>query len=379
MRVRLLTSVVLAVLLWAPAGAARTPPAPRSFFGVMADGPIDNGSVPFSGQTAAMRRSNVGSVRIGVYWSDMQPYAAPELVPEAEASRYRTIDGVPTDFTVLDARVAAAATAGLDLMPVVVRTPTWARKEPTQVGSPPTDNALYARFLQALIARYGPRGTLWSERPQLPKRPLRRWQVWNEPELVKYFSPARDEDGWAAPYVQLLQTAATAIRAADPGATVVAAGVTGRTWTDLHKIYAAGGRRWFDVAAIHPFSARVDNVVKIVELTRSEMRRSGDAKKPLVLTEVSWSSGQGRSTFNYGWETTEAGQAARIRVLLPKLAAGRRTWRLAGVWWYTWVSWPLGSENSFDYSGLRRQTVGSTLVDKPALKAWRDTVERLTR
>jgi len=379
MRFRLLTAVALALLVCAPASAAGASRVPAKFFGVMADGPIDNGSVPFAGQTAAMRRNNVGSVRIGVYWSDMQPYASPEQVPAAEAGRFRTIDGVPTDFTLLDARVAAAASAGLDLMPVVVRTPTWARSEPAQVGSPPVDNAQYARFLEALIGRYGPRGSLWSERPRLPKRPLRRWQVWNEPELVKYFSPAVDQNGWAAPYVQLLSAASGAIRAADPGATVVAAGVTGRTWDDLHKIYAAGGRKSFDVAAIHPFSARVENVLKIVQLTRAEMRRSGDGTKPLALTEVSWSSGLGRSSFNYGWETSEAGQAARIRAVLPKLAAERRAWHLAGVWWYTWVSWPLGAPNSFDYAGLRRQSAGSKLVDKPALRAWRTTVRRLTQ
>lgn len=379
MRLRPFISVLLACAAGAWATDARAGAVPATFFGVMADGPIDRGTVPFAGQTAAMRRAGVGSVRIGVYWSDMQPYASPADVPAQDADRFRTVDGVPTDFTALDGRVAAAAAAGLDLLPVVVRTPSWAASEPADAGSPPRDSATYARFLRALIGRYGPRGTLWSERPQVPRRPLRRWQVWNEPDLIRYFSPARDKNGWAAPYVDLLRAAAVAIRDADPGATVVAAGLTGRSWSDLRKVYAAGGRSWFDVAAIHPFSARVENVLKIIRLTRREMQLAGDGRKPLALTEVSWSSGLGRAKLTYGWETSEAGQAARIRSLLPRLAAGRSTWRLAGVWWYTWVSWPLGSPDSFDYSGLRRQTTGSTVVDKPALKAWRETVARLTR
>jgi hypothetical protein len=375
--IRSFVAALLSLLVVVPAAAAAKPPA--RFFGVMADGPLDNGSVPFASQMSAMRSARVGSVRIAVYWSDMQPYPTADAVPAEDAVRFRIVAGIPTDFTQLDQRVAAAARARLDLLPVVVRTPLWARSEPGEVGSPPKSAASYAAFMTALIDRYGPRGSLWKERKTLPRRPLRRWQVWNEPELIKYFSPARNPNGWAKPYVRLLRSASRAIRKADRGATVVAAGLTGRTWIDLRKIYRAGGRRWFDVAAIHPFSKRVDNVIKIIRLTRIEMKRAGDGRKQLALTEVSWSSGQGRSTLNYGWETTEAGQAARIRSVLPKLAARRKSYRLAGVWWYTWASRPIGSVESFDYAGLRRQTTGSKLVSKPALSAWRSTVKRLRR
>lgn len=377
---RLAGFVLIAVaLLFAPAAVPAHAAAPRSFFGVMLDGPALSGTVPLDAQAAAMKTAHVGSVRVAFYWSDAQPYASPAAVPADQADRFTDVGGVPTDFSATDAIVAAAASRGIDVLPTVVRAPAWARESAGDPGSPPRDGATYASFLTGLIARYGPQGSFWAQHPEIARRPIRRWQVWNEPDITKYFSPAADQSAWAAPYVALLRTASTAIHAADPGAQVVAAGLTNRSWIDLGKIYAAGGRRWFDVAAIHPFSRRVVNVLKIVRLTRGTMRRAGDARKPLALTEMSWSSGMGRSHFNYGWETTEGGQADRIREVLPALARRRQAWHLVGLWWYTWLSEPLGGADSFDYSGLRRLRADGSVVDKPALRAWRDTVARLTR
>jgi hypothetical protein len=53
--------------------------------------------------------------------------------------------------------------------------------------------------------------------------------------------------------------------------------------------------------------------------------------------------------------------------------------RIAGLYWYTWLSRPVGGADSFDYSGLRRVGDGGAVVDKPALTAFAQTVHRLTR
>jgi hypothetical protein len=225
------------------------------------------------------------------------------------------------------------------------------------------------------VRRYGPGGSFWAQRPDLSRRPIRRWQVWNEPDIRKYWS----RQPFAPSYVRLLRAAHRAIHAVDRGARVLLAGLTNRSWIDLRGVYAAGGRGAFDVAAAHPFSRRVANVIKIVLLVRREMRRHGDRRTPLALTELSWSSGAGSSTFNYGWETTEQGQAQRIRAVLPALAALRRPLRLDGVYWYTWLSPPIGGHDSFDYGGLRRLGADGTIIDKPALAAFRETVRKLTR
>jgi hypothetical protein len=356
-RLGLALCALLALALCAPAGAAAR--VPRSFFGVMADGPLlGGGAVDLGSELRLMRSSGAGSVRLAVYWSDVEPQQG-------------TLDLSP-----LDAFVRAATRAHLEVLPVVLRAPAWALSNPSDPASPPRDPAAYGRFLAALVARYGPHGSFWAANRSLPRRPVRSWQVWNEPDITKYWSVS---GAWAPGYVRLLRAARAALRRADPHARVVLAGLTNRSWIDLREVYAAGGGRLFDVAAAHPFSRRVANVVKIVGLVRREMSAHGDAGKPLLLTELSWSSGAGHSTFNYGWETSERGQAARVRSALAALAARRVRDRIAGIYWYTWLSPAIGDADSFDYGGLRRLDGSGRPVSKPALAAFRTEARRLER
>ena len=323
----------------------------------MSDGPLLAPGVDLGGELALMQSSGVGSTRIAVDWRTIEP--APGTL----------------DFTGLDAFVAAAAQQRIDLLPVVLGTPGWAARNPAVPSSPPRDPREYAAFLTALIQRYGPAGLFWQAHPELQPRPVRQWQIWNEPDLGKYWA----QKDWAPGYVRLLRAARSAVKAADPSAEVVLAGLTNRSWLDLRRVYRAGGGRLFDVAAVHPFSRRVANVLKIVGLVRAEMRRHGDRRKPLVLSEVSWSSGLGHSTFNYGWEMSEGGQAARLSQALAGLAARRRADRIAAVYWYTWLSPAIGGRDSFDYSGLRRLDAAGRPVSKPALAAYRAVARRLER
>ena len=147
---------------------------------------------------------------------------------------------------------------------------------------------------------------------------------------------------------------------------------------DLAKIYRAGGRRWFDVAAVHPYTSLVRNVVRIVQLNRQTMARFHDAAKSILVGELSWSSGRGHVRESHGFlTTTEQGQAARVAEALPALARVRRRYRISQVFWFDWLSPPIGSPNAFDYSGLRRHEADGTIVDKPALTAFRTAALRL--
>ena len=133
------------------------------------------------------------------------------------------------------------------------------------------------------------------------------------------------------------------------------------------------------MAAVHPYSASVRNVVRIVRLYRDVMRRFGDARKPLLVTEVSWSSGRGHVRDAPGFlALTERGQADRVAEAIPALARQRAALGIAGIHWYDWLSPPIGvSGNAFAYSGLRRQTRGRRIVFKPAYFAYRAAARRL--
>jgi hypothetical protein len=255
-----------------------------------------------------------------------------------------------------------------------VRTPAWAAATPGQPFSPPRDPATYATFLRTLIGRYGPRGSFWSANPSLPRGPVRHWQIWNEPNIPVNFVGVRS---WPATYARLLRAAYRAVHGADGGARVVMAGLANFSWRDLSRAYRAGVRGSFDVAAVHPFSGRPSNSVRITRLNRDVMNRNGDARKPIWLTEMTWSSAKGKKTpLTQNWETTEAGQAQRLRQAYTFYVRARRSLRLGRIFWYTWATVDRASKNSFDYSGLRTQVPGGRIVDKPALAAFRAMTKR---
>jgi hypothetical protein len=355
--------LVLALLLLAaaPATAQAAPrDVPEGFMGVMADGPLlDPGITDLGREGALMRESGVEAIRIAVYWADLQP------APNG-----------PIDFSSTDRIFAVAAANGLRVLPTILRAPEWAREEPSKLASPPKGDAGYTAFLTALVGRYGPQGTFWAARPDLPRRPQRAWQIWNEPNIDTYWNSPRP---FAARYVRLLRASRGALKAADPGSEVVLSGFANFSWRALADVYRAGARRWFDVAAVHPFSGRLENVLKIVRLTREVMARNGDRRKGLILSELTWPSAKGRTRNTIGFETTEAGQAARLRNAYAALLRIRRSARIRQVFWYTWLSPDRDSPNSFSWSGLRKLGPAGmdAPVDKPALGEFRRVALRV--
>ena len=335
----------------APAGAA----VPRHWLGVDADGPMTDGSDRES-EWALIAASGATSVRAAFHWPHGQPTGA-----------------ATTDFTASDGIVLAAARHGLLVVPVVQFTPAWAAAVPGDPASPPRDAADYGRYLQALVGRYGPRGSLWSEHPELKRRPIRDWQIWNEPNIDRYWST----QPFAKSFVRLLRTARKALRQADPGARAILAGLPNTSWAALRSIYGAGGRGTFDAVALHPYTGKPANVVKLVVLTRRVMRRYRNGRMPVWVTELSWPASRGKTTSGGGFETNDKGQAQRLRKGLVLLAAARRRLRIERVYWYTWLSAEQGP-SAFGWSGLRRLR-GGEVVSAPSLSAFRKTAKLLRR
>jgi hypothetical protein len=344
-----------------PASAiARVPPG---FVGMNAGGPVLDPRASLQQQLGQMVASGVESIREAFSWSAAQPYASFAQVPAAMRGGFENIGGVPTTFAAIDPIVGTAAARGVSLLPVVLYAPTWdARSAPAGDLPGPASVAPYAHFLAALVGRYGPRGTFWRKNPQIPKLPIRMWQIWNEPDHAVYWPIQPFERS----YMRLVHAAHDAIKSADPGAKVVLAGMPDYSWTYLAQIYKIpGARRFFDVVAAHPFTSKPDGVITILKLIRDVMDHNGDASKPILATEVSWPSSLGKAP-QFGFETTEAGQASKTAELLPKLASNRRRLRLIGFYYYAWI---VGDEHpgspSFDFAGLLR-IAGSKIVRKPA-------------
>jgi hypothetical protein len=364
-------AAVTVIALSAPAqpSAARVPPG---FVGVVADGPLLDPSVDLDQELDLMKAAGVGSVRVTFPWSEAQPYATFADVPPGPVPQFADVNGVPTDFAATDRLVRATAERGLELLPVVLYSPPWDSLRPESVTAPPSDPLPFARYVGALARRYGPAGEFWAENPALPPMPVRDWQMWNEPNIRHYWPQP-----FARAYVKLLRAAHIELNRADPAARLVLAGLTNDSWNALVNIYKAGGRRYFDVVALHPYTKHVRGLVKILAFVRYGMRRFHDAQKPIIVSELSWPSAAGhvrRIGFN---EVTERQQAERVRASYELLARDRRHFRIESAFWYTWLSADRG-RYYFDYAGLRKLTAKGP-VPKPAYRAFRKVALRLGR
>lgn len=342
----LLLAVVGIALSATPAEAAR-------FFGVVYDrGVADAPAATQDAQFRKMHATGVRTVRRVFNWAQAQPVA-----------------GEAPSFAETDTLVARAARNDVEILPIVMYAPRWARIDQDNDASPPENTGDYVSYLLQLVNRYGTSGSFWSEHPELTKRPLRTWQIWNEPQL-RYQWSSKD---WEAGYGQLLHAAHDALKQADPGCTIVLAGATNFAWDALDSLYAKGdikGR--FDVAALHPYTGSAGRVVKAAQLFKAVLKKHGDGATPVWITELAWPASKGRVKPPSGLKalpTTDQGMATRLTKAFKLLAKSRIVQR---VYWYTWASAYSKGDGIFGYTGLQRYDPKTgRFKATPALQAFR--------
>jgi hypothetical protein len=381
----LVSLAIVAGLAACPVGVAAARPVPRGFIGVMADGPLTQPGAPLASEARVMGRSGVQSMRTVFVWAQVQPFAHMRDVPAGQRRFYVERHGVPSDFRATDRIVRAVARAGIDVLPVVQVAPDWAARHPgpftnpMRYGSPPARPGDYARFLRTLVERYAPHGDFWRALPAAQRRPIRRWQVWNEPMLSRYWI----DQPYARDYVALLRAAHHAAHAADARAQVVLAGLPNLgpfapSWDALATLYHAGAKGAFDAIAVHPWARSADNVVRSVAQIRRVARRWGD-RSPILVTELGWSTRASLHAPGLGLQfvdTTLRGQARRLTAAYRMLAAARGRLRIEGVFWATWLSSDAPLDDWTQWTGLARMR-GSRIVRKPALAALRAVANEL--
>ncbi len=347
----------------APAASAAPRSVPHGFFGVHWTPELTAvASDAQDYQWDLMASSGVESVRADFTWIAAQPRR-----------------NAPTDFSRTDGLVRRAALHSIDLLPVVTDAPRWARAYRSRFKSPPRDPGTLASYVGALVDRYGSKGTFWTEHPELPKRPVRDWQIWNEPHLRLYWNaPANSKWGHPGGYGRLLQAAYRAVKSRDRNARVVLAGITQRAWEELDEMYARGGIKGnFDVAALQIFPQTVRRSVLATRLFRQALRRRGDGGKPIFLTELSWPASKGKTRrIRYLAHETPRSMAFKLARAYDSLAQKRRALGLERVYWYTWAS-PYGRGGSvFNYSGLQAFRNGEWTA-QPALGAFQRKARQL--
>jgi polysaccharide biosynthesis protein PslG len=324
-------------------------------------------------QFDTMVASGVESVRVAIDWSQFQPYAGWAQVPAAARSQFVNAGGVPTDFSTLDELVGAAASHRITVLPVIENAPSWdGQSYPGGIVSIPRTPGPYAAFAGALVRRYGHGGSFWRANPGLPKVPIGMWQVWNEPNIQPAFWPPHP---YYARYVALLRAAHDAIKAADPKAKIVLAGLPNYSWIEIGRINRiAGASRLYDIVAVHPYTKTPQGVITIIGFVRHVLDVTGAAGKPILADEISWPSSEGQTTHDTGYDfaTTEAGQAQNVPQAVQLLAANRLRLGIAGFYYYDWAGQDRPNYLAFDFAGLFHFS-GGQFQPKPVYNPFRTT------
>jgi hypothetical protein len=295
----------------APAGAVS-----REFFGVVPAHP------PEADEFQIMGDGKVGSYRFQVDWARIQP-----------------TEGGAYDWSSVDIQVLNAASNGMQLLPILYGTPDYAsgnHREPP-LGSN-DDKQAWKDFLTAAVQRYGPEGEFWQANPAVDPHPVEQWQIWNEQNSPTYYEPKPSPKG----YAELLKISDEAIGEVDPGADIVLGGMFGTpsrnkgifSWKFLKRLYAVNGAgSHFDAVAVHPYSPNLAGIKAQIELMREKMKKAGDAKTPIWVTEIGWGSA---GTQGQPLSKSLKGQKKLLRKSFNMLLEHRGNWKIKRVFWFTW-------------------------------------------
>jgi hypothetical protein len=225
--------------------------------------------------------------------------------------------------------------------------PEWATAATTypEIG-PPDDMQNFYDFVYAVASRY--------------KGRVEAYQIWNEPNLAREWGgqpPSPQE------YVALLATGYRAVKAADPRAIVISAGLAPTTRDDaaampdvyfLQGMYDAGARPYFDMLGVHapgyksppeadpaevaadpslnnndsgPEQLRRVYAFRRVEDLRALMVQNGDAEKKVAVLEFGWTIDP-RPDSPYNWHAvTETEQDKFLQ----------RAYAYAQTNWQPWI------------------------------------------
>jgi hypothetical protein len=194
-----------------------------------------------------------------------------------------------TEFDRLTQAIALARAAGARVLLMVSETPQWASGQ-SDTRYPPTDPAKLAELYAELVDRFG--------------QTVDAWQVWNEPNHPDFWQPdpTTDPDACAA-YAAMLKAVAPVIRAGDPTARVLFAGLAWNDYAYLERCLALAPDLpdSFDVMVTHPYAlaaAAPETQSDVAPqdgrldyqtfLAYREIRRVLD--KPIWFSEMGWST-----------------------------------------------------------------------------------------
>ncbi len=158
------------------------------------------------------------------------------------------------DFSELDVVVEALNGAGINILLTVRSAPRWSFTSVTlpdgtlnPEAGPPDNLSDFEVFMTALVSRYAGR--------------VQAYEIWNEPNLRREWNSATHPLGPSS-YIDLLRAGYTAVKASDPAAVVLSAGLAPTGYFDasnaqndrlfLRELYELGLAEVSDAIGAHP-------------------------------------------------------------------------------------------------------------------------------
>ncbi|MCA9952450.1 MAG: hypothetical protein KDE48_22525 [Anaerolineales bacterium] len=254
---------------------------------------------------------------------------------------WREIEGIEKgqyDWYRPDRIVDKAEQAGVKLVVRLDRQPFWSEPVANQFkdNQPPANLQDFADFCGVVAARY--------------KGRIGAYEVWNEPNLSREWGEKMPNP---AEYTELLKVCYAAIKAADPDAIVISAGLA-PTGTDtaaampdtkfLEGMYAAGAADYFDVLGLNAPGYKAPPELdpaeaedpaygggrwfafRHVEDMREIMVANGDGRKQAAILEMGWTLDQINP--DYAWFAVDEATQADYLV---------RAYQYAAENWQPWM------------------------------------------
>lgn len=228
--------------------------------------------------------AGIGYIRQIFGWFDIEPVEKGVYLDRFGQSSWAKFDRI----------VDLAEERDIEIIARLEKPPRWAREGQENVDrfpdGPPNDVQDWVDYVEAVATRY--------------KGRIHYYQLWNEPNL---------EGEWGgypidpAGYLELLQAGYTAIKAIDPDAVVLLAGLAPTDQRGpvnvseliyLQDLYDLGAAEYFDIVAAmvygygySPYDRRVgfarNNFSRVIQV-REIMERNGDADTPIWAVEYGW-------------------------------------------------------------------------------------------
>jgi len=336
-----------------PAAAAAATGSADGFYGVNVGDLFRLPQSEWDAHLDTMAASGVQVVRLGAWWSDLEPGPP--------------VDGVRTyAWQDVDQQVAALARHGIRWEPLLCFSATWGSQVPGDYTAAPANPADFAAFAAALTARYGPGGSFWGEHPELPALPVGAYEVWNEPNAPLYWHPAENgpED-----YADLYAATRSAIHQVDGAARVLVGGLAAsrsgvlpaQEW--LRRMYAHRGdlRGNVDAVAFHPYARDPEGVYASLAAFRANLDEIAGPGVPIEVTEIGW------TTTNVS-EDRRAEYLRQLALTLPRTDCG-----IERMMPYAWLGPELDASDREQWFGI----VNRDATPKPSATAYAGAVKQI--